>query len=75
LEEAQVEQAAQLLEAARQEIRQQGGSLIVERAPANLKAKLDVFGEVGDAFAAMQALKTKLDPQAILNPGRFLKGL
>jgi glycolate oxidase FAD binding subunit len=75
MEEAQVEQAAQLLEAARQEIQQQGGSLVLERAPANLKAKLDIFGEVGDTFTAMQALKTKLDPQAILNPGRFLKGL
>jgi FAD/FMN-containing dehydrogenase len=34
-----------------------------------------VWGGVGDAFAAMQNLKNKLDPKGILNPGRFLKGL
>lgn len=74
LNDAAVEQAAQLLETARHEAQKREGALVIEAAPAGLKAKIDVWGDAGDAFAAMQALKNKLDPQGILNPGRFLKG-
>jgi glycolate oxidase FAD binding subunit len=75
LEEGQLEQAAGLIEKARSAVSRQSGSLVIEAAPVALKEKLDVFGSVGDAFEAMKDLKQKLDPQAILNPGRFLKGI
>ncbi len=75
LAEAQIEQAASLIEAARAEVRRKDGSLVIEAAPAALKEKVDIWGDVGDAFASMQALKNKLDPKGILNPGRFVKGI
>ncbi len=75
IKESRYEQAVELIEAARQEVQKVGGSLVIETAPDALKAKLDVFGSVGDSFMAMKALKDKLDPKSILNPGRFLRGL
>ena len=73
--ESRYEQAVKLIEAARRDVQQVGGSLVIETAPDALKASLDVFGSVGDSLVAMKALKDKLDPKGILNPGRFLKGL
>jgi glycolate oxidase FAD binding subunit len=52
-----------------------GGSLIVEECPSELKDHLDVWGDVGGALALMRQLKTALDPNGILNPGRFVGGI
>ncbi len=49
--------------------------VIVERAPAALKASLDVWGPPPAGFALMQGLKRALDPKATLNPGRFVGGI
>ncbi len=75
LEEGQAGEAARLIEAARAEIQRKEGSLVIEAAPNELKASVDVWGGVGSAFASMQAIKQQLDPKGILNPDRFLKGL
>jgi len=54
----------------------EGGSVIVERLPASLKAGLDVWGSISpDALAIMSRLKTEFDGRGILNPGRFVGGL
>lgn len=50
-------------------------SLVVERCPASLKEKLDVWGDPDDGLPLMRALKTQLDPKGILNPGRFVGGI
>ena len=47
----------------------------VEHAPAEAKAGLDVWGDVGPALGPMRRLKGELDPRGILNPGRFVGGL
>lgn len=52
-----------------------GGQLIIQRAPDEVRAQLDVWGEVGANAALMRALKEKFDPQAQLNPGRFVAGV
>jgi glycolate oxidase FAD binding subunit len=52
-----------------------GGHLVVEHAPAEAKAGLDVWGEVGPALAAMRRLKAELDPAGVLNPGRYVGGI
>jgi glycolate oxidase FAD binding subunit len=52
-----------------------GGSGVVERAPLELKRQLDVWGPIRGDFPLMQALKAQFDPQAILNPGRFVGGI
>lgn len=50
-------------------------SLIVERCPAELKQGLDAWGNAGDGLPLMRAIKTKLDPQGTLNPGRYVGGI
>ena len=54
----------------------EGGSLIVERAPVELKRAADVWGPVPEpALTVMKRLKSEFDPRGILNPGRFVGGL
>ena len=50
------------------------GNVVVCAAPPAWKASLPVWGmQRGDA-ALMRAVKEKLDPRNLFNPGRFLKG-
>jgi len=54
----------------------EGGALVVERAPAAAKRELDVWGPVApEALAIMERLKREFDPDGVLNPGRFVGGL
>lgn len=59
----------------RARVQQLGGSLVVEWCPRALKDHLDVWGEVGAALGLMRRLKVALDPNGILNPGRFVGGI
>jgi glycolate oxidase FAD binding subunit len=52
-----------------------GGVLVVERCPAELKSRLDVWGPAGDDFEVMKKVKAVWDPKSILAPGRFVGGL
>ncbi len=51
------------------------GYAIVELCPATAKAGLDVWGDPGQGLALMRLLKEQMDPQHILNPGRFVGGI
>ena len=51
------------------------GHRVIERAPAAVKRRCEVWGPAGDNFAVMQALKASYDPRRRLNPGRFIGGL
>ena len=51
------------------------GHRVIERAPVAVKRRCGVWGQVGDDFAVMQALKATYDPGRRLNPGRFIGGL
>jgi glycolate oxidase FAD binding subunit len=54
----------------------EGGSLIVERAPVELKRAADVWGPIPEpALAVMKRLKSEFDPSGTLSPGRFVGGL
>ena len=54
----------------------EGGSLVVERAPVDVKRVVDVWGPIAEpALAVMKRLKTEFDPRGTLNPGRFVGGL
>ncbi len=55
--------------------KQLGGSLIIEHIDPALKDRVDVWGHVGNSFPLMKRLKETLDPQGILNPGRFVGGI
>ena len=54
--------------------RDNGFAVVEEIAPA-LKERADVWGNVGKAFPLMRKLKETLDPNGILNPGRFVGGI
>ena len=49
-----------------------GANVVIERAPAELKQDIDVFGELPEGLDMMRRIKEKLDPKAILSPGRFV---
>ena len=59
----------------RRATQERGGQLVILRAPDSILEKLDVWGEVGQTARLMRELKTKFDPQSILNPGRFVSGI
>jgi glycolate oxidase FAD binding subunit len=52
----------------------EGGYVIIEAAPPEIKGQLDVWGTPPAAFPLLKALKAKFDPAGILNPGRYIGG-
>jgi glycolate oxidase FAD binding subunit len=53
-----------------------GGSVVIERGPAALRARIDPWGPVpAPALRLMRALKQEFDPERTLNPGRFVASL
>ena len=46
------------------------GNVVVLRAPTELKALVDVWGDHGDRQPLFASLKRAFDPQGILNAGR-----
>lgn len=63
------------LQALRGQVRALGGSLVIETCPRSLKDQLNVWGEIGPSLGMMQRLKRALDPNATMNPGRFVGGI
>jgi glycolate oxidase FAD binding subunit len=52
-----------------------GGYVVIEAIDPALKDRVDVWGHIGNSFLLMKRLKETLDPQGILNPGRFVGGI
>ena len=68
--------AREIVSPLRERLVAEGGSLVIERAPVELKRAVDVWGPVPEpALAVMKRLKTEFDPRGTLNPGRFVGGL
>jgi len=63
------------IERLREVCRANDGSLVLERAPVELKKQLDAWGPVGTAEGLMRGMKRLFDPDGRLNPGRFVAGL
>jgi glycolate oxidase FAD binding subunit len=54
---------------------QRGGRAIAEWCPAEWKRKMKLWGTPGDDLPWMRKMKAALDPQGLLNPGRFYGGI
>ncbi len=52
-----------------------GGNTIIQNAPKDIKPKLKIWGQAGSDFIAMKMLKSRLDPNNVMSPGRFVGGL
>ena len=74
-EEAAATRAAQAAELLIREAEQRGGRAVVEWCPAEWKSAINLWGTTGDDLPWMRKLKAALDPQGILNPGRFYGGI
>jgi FAD/FMN-containing dehydrogenase len=65
------QQAVRALERLRQKAENLGGSLVVEKASADLKREFDPWGSFGSAAELMKRIKQELDPENLLSPGRI----
>jgi glycolate oxidase FAD binding subunit len=55
--------------------RARGGHLVVEWAPLGVREMCPVWDPPGPSVDLMRGLKARLDPQGVLNPGRFVGGI
>ncbi len=60
------------LPALHKQLLQQWPQTIIAAAPPELKNNLSVWGQPPHALNLMQRIKTRFDPQGVLNPGRYL---
>jgi glycolate oxidase FAD binding subunit len=66
---------AAVLEGWRAAARAGGGHASVTWAPLPVKSALPVWDDAGAAGRLMQRIKAQLDPNNVLNPGRFIGGI
>ncbi|HSE99242.1 MAG TPA: FAD-binding oxidoreductase [Blastocatellia bacterium] len=70
--DANERQAVEIIKRLRAEVAAAGGSLVIEKAATIVRREADAWGDIGPAASIMRAIKEKLDPGSILNPGRFV---
>ena len=61
-----------VLEDFRRDMKALGGSMVLERAPMEIKRVLDVWETGEEAIHLARSLKSQYDPTSVLNPGRFV---
>lgn len=59
----------------RERLGPQGLSVIVDAAPPELKAGIDVWGGGDEGVEIMREIKRRFDPKSTLSPGRFVAGI
>jgi D-lactate dehydrogenase (cytochrome) len=69
---AAADQLVKSLQNLRTEAQALGGSLIIEKASAEIKSRIDAWGDLGARGELMQRIKQQLDPDNIFSPGRFV---
>ena len=70
-----VSDTAAVLVAWRDAARVRGGHLAVEWAQLGVREACPVWDPLGAAGPLMRSMKARLDPQGVLNPGRFVGGI
>jgi glycolate oxidase FAD binding subunit len=71
----QQQKAVEWLNAAHALLGQLQGRSVIEVAPCRIKASLNIWGAEAEDWNLMKGIKSKIDPQRILNPGRFVGGM
>ena len=67
---------AELVRPLRAAVEAEEGSLVLERAPAELKIECDAWGTINsEILTIMKRIKSEFDPENCLSPGRFVGGL
>ena len=66
-----IEPTVERLETLRVQTQSVRGTLIIEHAPAEIKARVNAWGTFDTSGGLMQRIKTQLDPECILSSGRF----
>ena len=69
-----VDRAKEIIDPLRQLARSYCGNLIILDCPATWKSDIAVFGDSEPSWGLMSRLKETLDPDGLLNPGRFFDG-
>ena len=69
------EAVARAIAAARSSLAGVGGSLVLQTAPAAVRALADVWGATPPSWPLLLSMKARLDPERRLVPGRFVGGL
>jgi glycolate oxidase subunit GlcD len=49
-----------------------GGSLVIESAAAEIKSRIDAWGDCGARAELLRRIKQQLDPENVLSPGRYV---
>lgn len=75
LVEVDGEGLATTITALREQSVEAGGFLIIEQAPPEFKRKASVYGSPRQDFFLHKGIKERMDPNRILNPGRFIGNL
>lgn len=73
-EAATIDHSTAILNELRPLARSQGGNLVVLHCDAEWKARMPMCGDAEHSWPLMTQLKRTLDPQGLLNPGRFVDG-
>ena len=74
-QDATVEQATSLMQRVRHAAASAAGNVVLLRCPTAWKKVLPVWGNPRADAWLMKAVKDKLDPRGIFNPGRFVAGI
>lgn len=70
-----MEKAVEWIALSRSLLNGANGHLVIEFAPNSIRSRLPVWGEERIDFKLMRAIKGKIDPLRILNPGRYVGGI
>jgi glycolate oxidase FAD binding subunit len=70
-----VDQAIEVMGQLLKRSREAGGNLVIQYAPADVKKRLSIWGELPSDFAVVKRVKEQVDPSGIMSPGRFVGGL
>jgi glycolate oxidase FAD binding subunit len=75
IDDAQLFTIGTAIEALRAGLQQLNGHLKIAGGTAEFRATVDSWGAAPSAEALSRTIKTRLDPNGILNPGRFAYGI